>query len=151
VWSRYARLRWPFPPHESWKAMDVLVCRCTCRMDEDVYYRVGLKLSLRPKRHPKRFWGCGDLFLMVLWFIEATFGRSMGPGIARGLLSERETFITGAVELFKRHSGIVWDPGRFAVSRLVLTFCINSTRAFTFTYIYIYIYCLLEFICCVKV
>jgi hypothetical protein len=24
-------------------------------------------------------------------------------------------FITGAVDLLKRHSGKVWDPGRFAV------------------------------------
>ena len=28
---------------------------------------------------------------------------------------EKETFITGAVNLLKRHSGIVWHPRRFAV------------------------------------
>ena len=29
-------------------------------------------------------------------------------------MRERKTFFTGAVDLLKRHSGIVWHPGRFA-------------------------------------
>jgi hypothetical protein len=31
----YARLRGQLPPHESWKAMDVMLCQCKCRVDED--------------------------------------------------------------------------------------------------------------------
>jgi hypothetical protein len=26
-----------YTPHESWKAMDFVLCWCTCRIDEDVY------------------------------------------------------------------------------------------------------------------
>ena len=35
-------------------------------------------------------------------------------GFIEATLMMRDGFIDGALDLLKRHSGIVWDPGRFA-------------------------------------
>jgi hypothetical protein len=53
-----------FPPHESWKAMDVMSCRCTCRVDEDTYVgRCEVAAVRNPEgklRKPDKIWNPSD-------------------------------------------------------------------------------------------